>query len=327
MITVVVPSNREGCLAQFLHEWEDDFKDAHVIVVEDNPERTFKVPDHITHVSWSEIDADLKANAWIIPRRTSAIRSYGTFLACCENTDIIWHLDDDCYPEAGRQGSYLTLLEEVFGSTWEDDRWWNTIHDSGFYPRGYPYGARGTLLPTMVHHGLWSNMPDLDGMTQLRHPEFRMPPCYLTEKVPYGKFFPMCGMNLAFRRKAAPLMYMGLQGKDYPFDRFDDMWCGLFVKLTADHLGWGITSGAPGIHHSRASDAARNATAEAPGILAHERLWQEAAEVSLTGCETPAACYRKFADMIRARAPAQGEDSAYWNKLSRAMYRWIGLYE
>lgn len=326
MITVVVPSNREGCLAQFLHEWEDDFRDAHVIVIEDNPERTFKVPDHITHVSWAEIDADLKANAWVIPRQTSAVRSYGTLLAYREGADIIWHLDDDCYPETGRHGDYLPLLENVMYEVWEDDRWWNTIHDSGLYPRGYPYGVQGTLYPTVVHHGLWSNIPDLDGMTQLKHPGFRLNPSYLTEKVPYGRLFPMCGMNLAFRRVAAPVMYMGLQGKNYPFDRFDDMWCGVFMKLTADHLGWAVSSGAPSIHHSRMSDAARNAEIEAPGIMAHERLWQEAEDVSLTGCNNAVECYLRFSDMLRERAPEQ-EDSLYWHKLSRAMRRWIGLYE
>jgi hypothetical protein len=324
-VSIVIPTIREDCLKRFLTEWEGDFQDTNVIVVEDNPHRSFDVPEHVTHVSWEEIEADLGSQTWIIPNRTSAIRSYGTLLAYRAGAEIIWHLDDDCYPEEDIKGTYISRLRQVFSRTWSDDQWWNTIDSSGFYPRGYPYGVRATTLPTMVHHGLWSNVPDFDGITQLTNPDFRLPPCETLDRVPHGKLFPMCGMNLAFRRQVAPLMYMMLQGKNYPFDRFDDMWCGLFMKLTADHLGWVVTSGAPSIAHSKASDAARNKAVEAPGVIAHERLWQDAKNVSLVGCKTPVECYWRFSEMIGERAGKQ-DDPAYWAQLSGAMRRWTRFF-
>jgi hypothetical protein len=325
-VFVVIPSNRRFEMRNFADAWVEDLKDVTVIVVEDNPVRSFDLPDEYIHVSWAEIDQDLGSKSWIIPRRTSAIRSYGTYLAYKMGADIIWHLDDDCYPEELSKGIYLGFLEDNFSKAWPDGRWWNTIHGTGLYPRGYPYQVKATIHPTMVHHGLWSNIPDLDGITQLENPDFRLPPCNLLERVPYGQSFPMCGMNLAFRRQAAPLMYMLLQGKDYPYDRFDDMWCGLFMKRVADHLNWAVTSGRPSIHHSRASDAARNAAVEAPGILAHEKLWQEVENVSLAGCTTASECYLQFAEMIRERAANQAYPD-YWFKLSGAMRRWTELFQ
>jgi reversibly glycosylated polypeptide/UDP-arabinopyranose mutase len=325
MITVVVPSNREECISKWVREWDSDLWNTKVIVVEDGPEATFKLPSRITHVSWNDINADLGDRGWFVPRRSSAIRSYGTLLAYRAGAEIIWHLDDDCYPEESRKGHYLHLLEETFKTPVTADihfGWWNTIRDTGFYPRGYPYAIRGETKPVMVHHGLWSGVPDFDGKTQVSFPEYRMNPAYKQDVVPEGALFPMCGMNLAFRRQAAPLMYMMLMGKDWVFDRFDDMWAGLFVKLAADHLGWAVTSGAPSICHSRASDAARNAVVEAPGIQVHEELWRWAKNVSLDGCKTPVECYRRFSDSL----PKFSTDD-YWCALARAMHRWADLFE
>ena len=61
MITVVVPSIREDCIKRFLTEWGEDFRDVNLIVVEDNPEKSFDIPEHVTHVSWAEINEDLGA--------------------------------------------------------------------------------------------------------------------------------------------------------------------------------------------------------------------------------------------------------------------------
>jgi hypothetical protein len=325
-VYIVVPSNRPFQMRNFVDAWAADFKDATVIVVEDNPVCSFDLPNDYIHVSWAEIDKDLSTGSCIIPRHSSAIRSYGTLLAYRAGADIIWHLDDDCLPEEANKGSYLEALQDAFSTGWPDGRWWNTIEGTGLYPRGFPYGVQATGCPTMVHHGLWSNIPDLDGRTQLANPDFRLPACTSFDRVPHGRLFPMCGMNLAFRRQVAPLMYMLLQGKDYPYDRFDDMWCGLFMKLTADHLGWAVTSGAPSVCHSRASDAARNAAVEAPGIIAHETLWQEAVNVSLAGCGTPVQCYRRFANMVRDNATKR-DNPDYWQRLSGAMQRWADLFE
>ena len=324
---VVVPSIREDCITRFLTEWRGDLAAAEVIVVEDNPERSFDLPAHVRHVAWRDIDADLGDDGRVIPRRSSAIRSYGTLLAVRSGARYIWHLDDDCYPEDGTRNDYLRVLRNNLVTSRPQAAWWNTLGRHGVYPRGYPYGIRQETRPVMIHHGLWSGVPDLDGRTQLELPQYRLPPAKELQTVPYGRLFPMCGMNLAFRRDAAPLMYMLLMGQSrdgerFPFDRFDDMWAGLFAKLACDHLGWAVTSGYPSVEHSRASDAARNAEIEAPGAGVHEDLWRYAKNVPLGSAKTPVECYEKFAS-----AAGLFRDRRYWRDLGMAMRRWCALME
>jgi hypothetical protein len=45
----------------------------------------------------------------------------------------------------------------------------------------------------------------------------------------------MCGMNIGWKRELTSAMYFMLMGKDkneknWGFDRFDDIWAGIFVK-------------------------------------------------------------------------------------------------
>lgn len=328
-VAVVVPTIREDCMQRFLEEWADELADAILIVVEDNPERTFDLGIS-DHYSWADAEADLGDAAWIIPRRSSACRAYGFWRAYNSGADIIWTLDDDCYPEPERRGTYLTILERILTS----DRggrgiWYNTIGHTPLYPRGYPYGIREQRRPVVLHHGLWSNVPDLDGITQLANPDFRLQPYQHTDVIPTGKLFPMCIMNLAWRREFTPALYtllMGCKpsGERWGIDRFDDIWAGLFAKRIADHLGYSVTTGAPTIHHSRASDPHRNAELEAAGIAIHEQLWPLVAQAPLTA-DTVTGCYHelsRFVYWLDIDAP-----DGYWKQLGTAMNRWADLYD
>lgn len=331
-VTVVVPTIREDCAQRWLKEWQNDLAGTRVILVEDNPEPTFSLNGAAEHYSWRDIDHDLREDSWIIPRRTSACRSYGFLKALERDTDIIWTTDDDCYPETHNRGHYLKSLEGILSSSVEDSTWWNTIEGTGLYPRGYPYDIRGRGVhsPVMLHHGLWSNVPDLDGITQLANPDFRLEPSETREAIPRGKLFPMCIMNVAFRREMTPLMYMLLMGQDsskhpWGFDRFDDIWGGIFMKMAADRLGYAVTSGSPGVRHSRASDPNRNAELEAPGMEAHEYLWPYLHDVKLTG-STPGECYLELADAV-AQYDGVTPRPDYWHSLATAMKIWVGQSE
>ena len=315
-ITVVLPTNRPRDCSEFLAAWEPQLRDgAGVIVMEDGPQRSMDLPPWVRHVSHRQVTAMLGDNARIIPQGSSACRSFGTLLAQRTGAEVIWHLDDDCRPEP--DVSYLDAITGLLAANADPAQWWNTL--TGVYPRGYPYNIRRQQRPVMIHHGLWSHVPDLDGRTQLAMPDLRLPPATRTDVVPYGAMFPMCGMNLAFSPAAAPLMYMGLQGGGYPFDRFDDMWAGLFAKRICDHLGWAVTSGAPSVRHDRASDPERNALIEAPGIEAHEHLWPVIAAAKLTET-TAAGCYAEMADVV-----AGFRTDGYWQELAAAMHAWAEL--
>ena len=323
---MVVPTIREDCIREWLAAWAGDLAGARVIVVEDNPAPSFTVTgaEHYSHRDFAGLGAD----SWIIPRRTSACRSFGFLKALQGGCDAIWTMDDDCYPEPGREGTYLRELEAALGAEVRDGSWWNTISGTGMYPRGYPYGIRDAARPVMLHHGLWSGVPDLDGETQLAAPGFRTDPRRTRSVNPYGRLFPMCIMNTAFRAQAAPLLYMLLMGRDqdgrpWGFDRFDDIWAGLFLKRAADHLGWAVTSGAPSVHHRRASDARRNLELEAAGRAAHEDFWPYIAQAPVTG-DTAAECCLSLAGAV-AVYPGGAPREGYWKTLSSAMYTWAAL--
>lgn len=325
-IAVVIPTIREDCIQRWLGEWAEDLDGLRIIAVEDNPEATFSITG-AEHYSWQDIGREMGDDSWIIPRRTDGIRSFGFLKAVQGGADVIWTLDDDCYPEAERKGTYRRHLEAFFDSTpAPDDSWYNTIPGTGLFPRGYPYGIRESARPVMLHHGLWSSIPDLDGETQLANPDFRLPPCQYRDVVPSRKFFPMCIMNIAFRAEAAPVMYQLLMGQEqdgtpWGFDRFADIWAGVLMKKTIDHLGWACTSGAPSIRHSRASDPHKNVQLEAAGRIANERFWEHIQDTRLDG-STPGECYLELADAVDGCEEFSPRRD-YWHSLAAAMRLWV----
>src|SRR5262245_22081201 len=74
---VVVASNRPDRLAQFLRARAEELANATIHVVHDGPEPPPPDAGGVRHHSWPTIDADLGEHAWIIPRGTGCVRSYG----------------------------------------------------------------------------------------------------------------------------------------------------------------------------------------------------------------------------------------------------------
>ena len=321
--TIVVPTIREHSILRFLEQWAAELSDQRVIVVEDNPEKTFALPDWVEHYSWQDIDEQLGDRATIIPRRSDCVRSFGYYLAAREPCDFVVTLDDDCYPEESYAPSFLTLIRDALDRRWDDDRWWSTL-DGPVPARGFPYEIRHATLPTMIHHGLWSNVPDFDARTQLLLPDHRLEPATTVQRVPHGRYFPMCGMNLAFRPAMIPALYFLLMGKSrdgtpWPYDRFGDIWAGVFAKKVADHLGFAISSGAPSILHSRASNPEVNLIKETPGYPINEVLWRKVDAIGLTA-DTVGGCYEQIAE----RLALPGD---YWDTLKSAMKVWASLFD
>jgi reversibly glycosylated polypeptide/UDP-arabinopyranose mutase len=337
-VSVVIASNRPESLNRWMEAWKDDLKDTEVIIVLDTKTRSdFNLNSPLAYndirvYAWDQIDADLGDKAWIIPRRSSAIKSYGFLKA---TGDSIWTLDDDCFPEPFWRGSYPQQVTRILSnSVPEHDSWWNTINHTGFYPRGYPYDIRKPK-PVGIFHGLWSGIPDLDGKTALKYPDFYTAEAVSLDVVPYGKLFPMCGMNLAFRRELLPVMYFGLQGHAYtpdmtalqklPFDRFDDIWAGVFAKLVCDHLGYAVRSGSPSITHTKESDPQERVTKEAPGIEVHERFWKHIKDWGLGSSGDAADCYRTLSYAVNDFGCTEDSNRQYWYFLANAMRVWSTL--
>ena len=288
---IVVPTIRENNIISFMAAWGSEFVDHLVIVVEDNPERTFDISgSNVNHYCWADIESDLGRDSWIIPRRTDCVRSFGYYKAYASDVDMIVTLDDDCYPQSK---GFLHEHYEKLNNHAREDAWVSTGH--GLFPRGMPYHNLKRASECVINHGLWSGVPDFDAVTQLVNGRLNKDFGPLDQVIPKGSFFPMCGMNLAFKRKMAPGMYFLLMGRDWPFDRFGDIWCGLFVKKICDHLGLAICSGEPRIEHQRASNVWTNLRKELPGYELNETLWQAIDSIVLTKLSVR-ECYRELAD-------------------------------
>ena len=336
-IGVIVPTVREVSINRFLRLWEKDFSIAKQIisiyVIEDNPEPSFnlgrKIPFEVRHVAWDAIKRTLGKDSWIIPRKSDAIRSFGVLLAYRDGCDYFITMDDDAYPwyQAENKIGYFidSHILNLTGYHHEEDVWINTIRN--LRPRGYPY-AKTTVTQVLtnvaVSHGLWVNVPDFDSITSLSLSKKDHYYDHIQNMIiPPGKFFPMCGMNLAWKRSVAPLMYFLLMGQDengkkFAYERFGDMWCGIFLKKIIDHLGWLAVSGDPCVLHERASHALDNLQKESPGIIRNESLWKDIYSMDLSP-DTARGLYKQVAEKLPRY-------DGYWRKLAKAMQTWIELF-
>lgn len=305
MNALVVPTIRENCIKDFLNAWEDEIFDI-VIIVEDNPARTFDI-DVAHHFSWKEIKEEWGENSWIFSRRDSAIRSFGFWKAYQLNADVIFTLDDDCYP-----------IEKDFVSSHIDNlsitpKWGELI--PGLRTRGLPYFNLG-ILPVVANIGLWTNIPDLDAVHQLTNPLPDFVPDIKNNRVmPHGQYFPFTGMNFCFKREVAPMTYFPLMGEGQPYRRFDDIWFGILFKKIADHLGYYVTCGHPFVEHRKASHPLVNLVKEAPGIQMNETFWQIVDQIELYS-NSPRDCMFEIGEALFT------ESDEYIRRLGQAVMIW-----
>ena len=312
--TIVVPTIREESIKKFLKEWKDEFKGHRVIVVEDNPKKSFNIKN-VEHYSWDDIDKDLGKDSWIIPRRTAAIRNYGFLKALEKETDMIVSLDDDCYPSGGGflKQHYSNLYEKTY-----INRWMSTGKNNE-QVRGVPYKNRFKRIEVAISHGTWLNNPDWDAIQQLSGAKDFEPFVGVIDR---GQYFPLCSMNFAFRPRYTYILYQVLSGENslghkYDYNRFDDIWGGVFAKRVLDHVGKHVVTGTPPVFHMRASNPMTNLVKEAPGIPMNENLWEIVDDVDLSSDKVD-YCYREIAEKLSTEV--KGE---YWDKLTKAMKLWV----
>lgn len=338
-IYIVVPTIRESSILRFLDEWKKLFEKYRItlIIVEDNPQKSFNIRlnDYkfkIIHYCWSDIDNDLGKNSWIFPRRSSAIKSFGFYKSYQLGAEMIIALDDDCYPIEryisgfNKKDFIKSHYENLFLKNVNEDKWISTINK--IRPRGLPYKnftKKYTQEKIVLSHGLWANVPDLDGITQLQTVKFPDISEYFKDiKIPSGKYFSMCGMNIAFKREVAPVMYFMLMGKDrnekkWGFDRFDDIWAGIFYKKISDYLDRVTVSGYPIIWHDRASNPQTNFEKEKTGMKVNEYLWEDVDNISLSG-DNFKILYKQLAKKL------PHHNNSYLKKLKKAMQIWVDLF-
>lgn len=334
---LVVASNRPSSLLEFVKRWKEvvDFRDVSLIVMHDSEEgeETQKLYKNLVKILDEDtlfeifdhriVGNDLKDKAWIIPKKTSACKSYGILKAWEQRAQRIYILDDDCYPGRDRERD------------WKD--YWITAHRiqlgqkvnnsvfftiDGIRPRGVPYVSP---VPVMLSHGLWWNIPDMDAVTQMTAGD-DYETAFIYSAVPRGALFPMCGMNVAFNHEIAPLMYFGLQGPEWGVDRFDDIWCGFVAKKIMDHLGMAVSTGIPPINHTRLSDPLINLEKEASGYRMNCEFYEFVMNQDVVGGDV-ITCMKYMAGRLIAYARHGSKFGKYFEKYGEAMFEWASLFQ
>jgi len=316
---LVVPTIREAHLNRFLDSWHSLGDWNKVVIVEDNPKKTFNIigkDKNLHHFCWEDIDKYLGDAAWIISKRDSAIRSFGFLIAYWMEATHVLTLDDDCYPDPEwRVPIFRTHIEKMESHK----RWVESV--PGMRTRGLPYENLGKLENVVANMGLWSKVADYDAIQTIgsKINENFDPPSG-NRIIPKGQYFPLCGMNFCFKRQATPLTYFPLMSENSPYRRFDDIWFGIIFKKIIDHLGWYVSVGDPPIEHQRASDPFVNLVKEAPGIQVNEKFWRtidlcDLTETNTTGC------------MIQLGTYLQGKTDQYTQALGKALQVWSKQFD
>lgn len=316
-LCAVLPTHRPENFAAWLEAWRPLFSKHHVklFVIEDHPEPSIKLPE-LDFPAVVYTRADIPD---FIPTGTGSCRSYGFLRAYQEGYDVIT-LDDDCRPE----GDLIEAYTAAWRQLWPVSNYFDVGHSFGLdeYMRGYPFSDRDKNK-ALIQYGGWDNVPDLDAVTQAQHEKHGPVEGYKFDRrtlaIPTGVGFTGCIMNVAIKHEAIPLMYQLIMGNDrVGYDRWDDIWSGLFAKKICDHLGIPILiNGNASIIHTRASDTATNLQKEQGGYLLNEFLWEKLQGIELEGRDI-ISCYDELASIMPARWFGDNGD-----KIIRGMFAWV----
>jgi reversibly glycosylated polypeptide/UDP-arabinopyranose mutase len=261
-IAVVVPTVRPESLKTFEKAWDDLFRlhNVTVVVVKDGkiPElyvdgEKKKYPKHLLDtLIYNLNDGVRNLGFWYIAKYLPYI------------TKIIT-LDDDVAPIGNTIQDHLDALNQRVPVSW--------LSTADHFMRGFPYELKKEA-EVVLSHGVWRGVKDWDAPTQLLLDDLTKPVTFYRGPIPKGIFYPMCGMNIAFKRKMLPYMYYAPMGYKVGMDRFADIWLGIESKKIIDSNGWAVVSGYANVLHDRASNVWKNLQKEAKGLELNEGYWR-----------------------------------------------------
>ena len=263
-IAVVVPTIRPKSFAVFISAWLDLFRKHNVelIIIHDGEKPELETWNNGHRYSVEDI---MGTYADSLTNFNAGIRNLGFAYIAKNLPDIeyIITLDDDEVPQGDTIGDHIKALNKKVPISWM-----STLVDD--YPRGFPYGIREEA-EVVVSHGVWEGVADWDAPTQLVLGSYRKCEFY-RGPIPKGIYYPMCSMNLAFKRKMIPYIYHAPWALGV--NRFDDIFAGVESKREIDKHGWAAVTGYATVIHERASNTFKNLKNEAPGIEINETFWQ-----------------------------------------------------
>lgn len=212
-----------------------------------------------------------------------ATKNKGIAAAMERGAEVVVVLDDDCFPPSGgiERGQWYSLEEHVGRhiAALKPQQVKLFVPVTAPPSRGTPYACHHATLPVAASMGFWNEIGDYCAVRQLAHGSGPME--FLNAGPMFWRYFPLCGMNLAFR----PSEWMPwCRFIDVP--RFDDIWMGWLWQSEAYRRGHCFNLGGPLVTHSRQSNVWVNLKQEVPYLEANELLWQNIAFSPLTDYES-----------------------------------------
>lgn len=205
-------------------------------------------------------------------------KNRGIQMAMERGAEIVIVLDDDCYPTEGMELD--DLIERHCANLFGD---WAVPYFMGVtkpLSRGTPYldENRHMYFPAACSMGFWEEIGDYCGARQLsfESEQMRFGSCAI-----HGAWFPLSGMNIAFRPKE---WWPWCQFIDVP--RFDDIWMGWLWMKEAYRRGYCFNLRGPSVRHVRQSNVWKNLQLEAVHLERNETLWRDIATSPAADYET-----------------------------------------
>lgn len=204
-------------------------------------------------------------------------KNAGIRRAIDDGAEILIVLDDDCFPTENQTIDSLIRDHEAALRP-QAVEMFEVVTDPP--SRGTPYFNRTILMPVAASMGFWSEIGDYDAPGQLVHGARH--PMTFSRKAMHGRYFPLCGMNLAFRATEWPWC----QFINVP--RFDDIWQGFLWQRKAFAQGQCFNLRGPIVSHSRQSNVWANLRDEAVNLERNETIWSDIHAMPLSDYETMA---------------------------------------
>lgn len=186
--------------------------------------------------------------------------------------EVVVVLDGDCYPTEGTPTLMSLVERHVEALEPQQVEMFQVV--TAPPSRGTPYMERGMTKPVAASMGFWTEVGDYCAVRQLVHHSHGRPDeMVFMDQVLHDRYFPLCGMNLAFRPAEWDPWWQFID-----VDRYDDIWMGWLWQREAYRRGacFNLTT-APLVRHSRQSNVWKNLVAEACYAEQSETLWREIA--------------------------------------------------
>lgn len=243
--TVVVPWHNRNQLELFIDAWQIPFTDDRVLFQQDKDKEGCAIT-----------------------------KNKGVRRAIDEGAEVVIVLDDDCFPHEG-QSLEVFIAAHLHALNPQPVDMFEAVTDPP--SRGTPYFNHTVTMPVAASMGFWSHVGDYDAPGQLVHGATK--PMTFSRKTIHGRYFPLCGMNLAFRAEEWPWC----QFINVP--RFDDIWQGFLWQRKAFAQGQCFNLTGPIVRHSRQSNVWANLRDEAKNIERNETIWSDIHAMTLTDYE------------------------------------------